>query len=83
MGLASWGTPLKIIFNDMPGMNQEHLIVIRGLEGNPPTSLTHLQSAILPYVSDIMIFWWGLWILVFAYMLVRHVILPALNKNYM
>jgi len=46
------------------------LIVLRGLEGNEPTSLTSFQLWLLPYVPTIIsvlwVLWWAILIIVLA-----------------
>ena len=62
-------------------MDANQLVIISGLEGNEPATLTPLQEAIVPFVPDIILVWWALWILVFSYMTIRYVIVPSLKKE--
>ena len=61
-------------------MEHTNLVVLKGLEGNDPVTLSPLQSAILPHVPDIIVFWWTVWAFMFMYMAMRHLVLPTLRK---
>jgi hypothetical protein len=59
---------------------QNNLIVIPGLEGNPPVTPTPLQNAMMPYVPVIEIFWWCIWIGVLVYVATFYIVKPLLRK---
>ncbi len=60
--------------------NGAPLIVLKGLEGNPPASLTLLQSKMLPYEQYIEVLWWSLWLATLAFVVVQYLILPLIQK---
>jgi hypothetical protein len=39
----------------------ENLIVLRGLEGNAPTSLTPVQKFLAPHIDALTLFWVLVW----------------------
>jgi hypothetical protein len=56
------------------------LIVIPGLEGNQPVTPTPLQQILMPYVPFIEIFWWGVWLGTFVYVVTKYIAKPLLEK---
>lgn len=38
-----------------------HLLVLKALAGNPPTSLNAVQIFLSPYVNDLTAFWIAVW----------------------
>lgn len=54
------------------------LIVLRGLEGNSPTTLNAMQEFLLPYLTLLQRAWWILWIATLIYVTVNGVIVPIL-----
>ncbi len=61
-------------------MEELPLIMLPGLEGHDPASLTPLQSALLPYVPGIELVLWALWVGTLAFVLLRHVVIPLVRK---
>lgn len=61
--------------------NQEkNFIVIPGLEGNDPASLTPLQQAIQPYALGFEAFYWALWGVTLLYVAGRYVVIPFFKQ---
>ncbi len=43
--------------------NEAPLLILKELEGNSPTQLYGLQSYLEPYATELMIFWWFIFLL--------------------
>jgi len=56
------------------------LIVLNGLNGNPPDALTPLQSSIQPYALAISVVYWILWIGILYYLLTTYLIVPLWKR---
>jgi hypothetical protein len=55
----------------------ENIVVLKGLEGHPPASeLSSGQKLMAPFVSDVMILWWLIWITTLSYMIIRYLLVP-------
>jgi hypothetical protein len=57
-----------------------NLIVISGLEGNPAVTLTPMQAALKPYVPEMEIFWWAIWIGVLVYVTTFYIVKPLRKR---
>lgn len=58
------------------------LIVLRGLEGNPPAGqLNATQRLLAPHVPAIMVFWWIVWFVALGTMIWRYVGRPLLSRR--
>lgn len=58
------------------------LIVLKGLEGNPPASeRSSIQQVLAPHVDLLVVFWWGAWFSVLSLMLFRTFVLPLLKRE--
>ncbi len=53
--------------------NDHKLIVLEGLEGNPPTILTPLQKFLESHIIEITVFWWLVWTAVLVFLLSRYI----------
>ena len=63
-------------------MDTNQIIAVEGLEGNDPTSYTPLQEAMIPFIPDIMLFWWVCWVTTLIFVVSRHILLPLFKKQY-
>ena len=57
------------------------LIILKGLEGNPPTSLSELQQLLAPYLNVIEIAYWTIWAFILLYLFVRYILMPIFSKS--
>ena len=57
-------------------MNEEPLIVPRGLEGNEPTHLSGLQLALAPHVDVLKMLWALVFVCVLVVVVTRHILIP-------
>jgi hypothetical protein len=51
----------------------DDLIVLKELQGNPPTSLDPLQQVLAPYIEELTAFWVAVWCMT-AVVLVVHLV---------
>jgi len=61
--------------------NEDNLIILEGLEGNPPTTLNATQEALVPYLDSVVFFWWTVWFLVLGIVFIKNIIIPFLYKK--
>lgn len=57
------------------------VIKLSRFEGNTPTQLNALQSALTPYLTSLELVWWCIWWSVLAYLITRYMILPQLSAR--
>ena len=58
----------------------KQILVLPGLEGNPPVIFTPLQRAMEPFLPEIVAFWWTLWVCTLFFVVLRFVITPLWEK---
>ena len=47
-------------------MNSEPLIILQPLSGNMPTSLHPAQEMLLPYIDQLRLAWWAVFVITLA-----------------
>jgi len=60
--------------------NNDTLIVLEGLEGNPPTELNVSQKIIAPHTEVIVVLWWALWFVALVVIVVKYIFIPLVRK---
>ncbi len=58
------------------------LLELHQLQGNEPTTLNALQTALSPHLTTIIALWWVVWMGVLVFMITSYIIKPIL-KNYL
>jgi hypothetical protein len=59
----------------------QNFIRLETLEGNDPAGLTTIQAYMSPYVGDIALLWWGVWMVTLAVVVYRFILRPLIFKN--
>lgn len=62
-------------------MEEKNLLVLEGLEGNPPAyTLTKGQQLISPFVDELVVFWWITWFVVLGFVFIKYIGIPLYKK---
>ena len=56
-------------------------IVLDGLDASSTIALHPLQKLIAPHVSEFVVLWWGIWILVLIYLVGKHLLWPFIRSK--
>ncbi len=59
---------------------EKNIITLPGQEGNPVATPTPLQAAMTPYLGDIALFWWVVWLGTLSYVLLTYIIIPVIKR---
>ena len=62
-------------------MNNKPIIILNGLEGNPPVTLNATQKVLAPYTYEIIALWWIIWGAILCIMVIKKIILPAWRQK--
>ncbi|HEV3245021.1 MAG TPA: hypothetical protein VG102_01550 [Candidatus Paceibacterota bacterium] len=57
------------------------LVVLKGLQGSPPVTLTPLQQLLAPLAPQLELLWWVLWSGVLLYLFIYYIVLPFIRKK--